>query len=133
MTNDERFTMSDTLTDDITTDELEDTETATSTASTTVATRTAADVAALPRGTEFTVRMSSLPWKEAHHVMYNTAHKTVTLKLRGGRVVTGTLTEIPDFFDHDARVWLKMSGRKKRMGVQVPSILTWSGLRANSL
>jgi len=105
--------------------------------STSQATRTvhtADEVRNLERGTPFRVRLlKAMTWRDVHAVIYYTANKVVTLKMRDGTTIVGRLDGTPGYFTRDNRVWLRIEGRKTRKGIKPADIASWTGLRAPSL
>jgi hypothetical protein len=97
--------------------------------------RSAQEVHDLPRGRVFRIRFTkSMSWRDIHRVLYYTAEgREVRLTLRDGRKIVGTLSEAPGYFQQDNRVWLRVEGRKTRLGVSPDDIAYWSGFRAPTL
>jgi hypothetical protein len=100
--------------------------------------KTSADVRALTRGQAFSIRLAkTLPWKQLHEVLYCTANREVTVTLRTGEKITGTLSETPGYFDQHtkagARVWLRVPGRKTRKGIPARDIRHLRGYRSPTL
>jgi hypothetical protein len=105
---------------------------------TTTAVRTADEVSDLPRGTRFSIRLTkSMSWRDLHRTLYYTANREVTLTLRDGTKITGTLDETPGYFSRGTkagpRVWLRVAGRKTRKPVDPFQIRHWVGYRAPTL
>lgn len=100
--------------------------------------RTADEVAALPRGTAFSIPLpAGMSWKDRHRVLYYTANREVRIRLKGKRVVGGTLAETPGYFSRGtkagANLWLRVPGRKTRLRVPAEDIRLIRGFRAPTL
>lgn len=103
-----------------------------------ISVKTYDEVLALPTGTRFSARLpQSLSWKDRHGILYRTANREVTLTLRGGEKITGTLDETPGYFSPGTkagpRVWLRVAGRKTRKPVDARQIKHLVGYKAPSL
>jgi hypothetical protein len=96
------------------------------------------EITSLERGQQFSVRLAkSLPWKDLHRVFHHTAGREVTLTLRGGEKITGTLSETPGYFSLGTkagpRLWLRVPGRKTRKGIDIREVKHLIGYKSPTL